>query len=58
MAGKIKPLTNGDNYLIDKDGKEERLTCSELRQKFGAHAGETMAYKGFQPYFSQHPNEF
>lgn len=57
MAGKAKPLTNGDNYLIDEDGKEERLSCSELRQKFGVHAGEAMA-KGAQNYFSLHPNEF
>ena len=57
MAGKIKPLTNGDNYLIDEDGKEERLTCSELRQKFGTHAGEVTS-KGFQAYYSVHPNEF
>lgn len=57
MAGKPKPLTNGDNYLIDKDGNVKKMTCSELREVFGKHAGEVTA-KALQNYYSQHPNEF
>ena len=58
MAGKPKPLTNGEIYLPDKgsDAYKKRSTA-EMKEIFGEHAGKAMA-RSFQESWSRDPDGF